>query len=161
MNKQELIIYEMKEISLYDLEEEEVMTVANNVVKSININKLRKNITGACLKLSGVTPPGFLADAKWIALDNQKRLEIIWKMIDSFEKFEADIKNLRGKRKSWLEDKNDNFDYIFQFLLTTKDLISSIYDYGDFRAKEVEENKKQALLQKERFKMLLGGIEKK
>ena len=34
---------------------------------------------------------------------------------------------------------------------------SSIYDYGDFRAKEVEEDKKQALLQKEKFKLLLGG----
>lgn len=157
MNKQDLIIYEMKELSLYDLEEEQVMTVANNVVTSININKLRKNINGACLKLSGVAPPSFLADAKWIALDNQKRLEIIYKMLDSFEKFEADIKNLRGKRKAWLQDKNDNFDYIFQFLLNTKDLISSIYDYGDFRAKEVEEDKKQALLQKEKFKLLLGG----
>mgnify|MGYP000096115579 CR=1 FL=1 len=156
MNKQDLIIYEMKEISLYDLEEEQVMILANNLVKSINLSKLNKAVTGACRNLSGVTPPSFLADARWIALDNQKRLEIIWKMLDSFEKFEADIKNLRGKRKHWLQDINDNFDYIFQFLLNTKDLISSISEYGEFKANEVEENKKQALLQKEKFK-LLGG----
>lgn len=157
MNKQDLIIYEMKEISLYDLEDDQVMTLATNFVKSINLSKLNKAVTNACIKLSGVTPPSFLADARWIALDNQKRLEIIWKMLDSFNKFEADIKNLRGRRKNWLQDKNVNFDYIFQFLLNTKDLISSVSEYGEFKANEVEENRKQALLQKEKFKLLLGG----
>lgn len=159
MNKQELIIYEMKELSLNDLEEDQIMILANNVVKNINLNKLNKAIADACIKLSGVTPPSFLADARWIALDNQKRLEIIWKMLDSFNKLEADIKNLKGKRKNWLQDKNVNFDYIFQFLLNTKKLVSSIYEYGEFRIKEVEEDKNQALLQKEKLKLLRGNYE--
>lgn len=154
MNKQDLIIYEMKEISLDDLEEGQIMELANNLVNAININKLSKAVKEACKKLSGVTPPSFLADARWIALDNQKRLEIIWKMLDSIERVEADFKNLRGKRKNWLQKESDNFDYIFQFLLNTKELIQSIYEYGEFKAKEVEEDKKQAMLQKEKFNLL-------
>ncbi len=154
MPKQDLVIYEMKEISLYDLDEEQIMILANNLVNSISLSKLNKAVKDACIKLAGVAPPSFLADAKWIALDNQKRLEIIWEMLDSFNKVEADIKNLKGKLKKYLQDKEQDFDYIFQFLLNTKSLVTSIYEYGEFKANEVKENEKQALLQKERFKLL-------
>lgn len=133
-----LIIANMNKLELYDLETDECFKLADLIVNNININQLRKSIQKASLNLSSVTKPCFGADLKYIALDNQTRLEIIWNLLNSFELFEKDIKNIRKNKIDYYD-----YDYIFQFLLNTQKLMKSVYEYGEFKILEKVENEKQ------------------
>lgn len=93
----ELILKEMKNTDLYDLQEDEVVTLQQNIISNVNLNKMREQVETACRNLSQVTPPCFGADLKYIALDNQERLELIFKLLDGFSKFEKDVKCFRRK----------------------------------------------------------------
>ena len=52
---------------------EELEEIVQAVSDSINLSKLRRSVDNAIKILSGVGDPSFGADAKVIALDNEKR----------------------------------------------------------------------------------------
>lgn len=133
-----LIISNMNKIDLYDLSTKDIYILADTIVNNVNISQLRKSVQKASLKLSAVTKPCFGADLKYIALDNQTRLEIIWKLLNSFEMFEKDIKNIRKRKLDYYD-----YDYIYQFLSNTQNIMKAIYEYGEFKILEKEEYQKQ------------------
>lgn len=91
----ELILKEIKSLNIFDLQEDEVIAIQQNIISNVNLNKMREQVEMACRNLSQVTPPSFGADLKYIALDNQEILELIFKLLDGFSKFEKDVKCFR------------------------------------------------------------------
>ena len=100
---------------------------------------MREQVETACRDLSQVTPPSFGADLRYIALDNQERLELIFKLLDGFSKFEKDVKCFRKNKYNC----NNNYEHIFNFLLSTQDLVNAVLDHSNFKIKEWEENNRQ------------------
>lgn len=135
----ELILQEIKNMELSDLQEEEVIALQQNIISNVNLNKMREQVESACRNLSQVTPPRDGADLRYIALDNQERLELIFKLLDSFTMFEKDVKLFRRNKNNC----NNNYEYIFSFLLRTQDLVNAVIDHSDFKVKEWEENNRQ------------------
>lgn len=135
----ELILQEMKSVDLFDLQEEQVIALQQNIVSKVNLNKMREQVESACKNLSQVTPPRDGADLRYIALDNQERLELIFKLLNSFTMFEQNVKCFRRNKSN----SNNNYEYIFDFLLGTQDLVNAVLDHSDFKIKEWEENNKQ------------------
>lgn len=133
-----LIISNMNKLDLYDLSVEDTYILADTIVNNFNVSQLKKSIQKASLNLSAVTKPCFGADLKYIALDNQTRLEIIWKLLNSFELFEKDIKNIKKRKLNYYE-----YDYVFQFLSNTQKIMQAVYEYGEFKVLEKEENQTQ------------------
>ena len=135
----ELILQEIKNMELSDLQEEEVIALQQNIISNVNLNKMREQVEGACRNLSQVTPPRVGADLRYIALDNQERLELIFKLLDSYNRFERDVKSFRRNKNNC----NSNYEHIYNFLLSTQDMINAVLDHSDFKIKEWEENNRQ------------------
>ena len=135
----ELILQKMKDIELSDLEEEQILTLQQNIISNVNLNKMREQVELACRNLSQVTPPRIGADLKYIALDNQERLELIFKLLDSYNRFERDVRSFRRNKNNC----NSNYEHIYNFLLTTQDMINAVLQHSDFKIKEWEENNRQ------------------
>lgn len=148
-----LIISEMKQINIYDLNDDEVRVLAANIIENINLKQLKEEVIKTCLKLTGVGSPSLGCDVKFIALDNQRRLELTHMLLSNFDLFESYVKNFKRNKSNCRE----NDDYIFNFLYKTKDLVDTIIDYGEFRLKEKEDNQKQLLAHHK--KLLSEGVD--
>lgn len=135
----DLIIKEINSVDLDNMTGEQLNELKEYIVSNINISKLNEAITKSCLNLSQVAPPSFMADAVWLALDNQKRLDIIYKLMNNFNFIKDDVKNFRKNKNNC----NDNIDYVYSFLSRTKDLVESIIEFGEFKHEEYKENIKQ------------------
>lgn len=135
----DLIIKEINNVDLCDLTEEQVIELKQNIVSNVNISKLNEAVTNACMNLSLVGPPSFMADAVYIAIDNQRRLDIIYKLINNFNLFKNDVKNFKKNKNNC----NNNYDYMFNFLSNTKDLVESVVEFGEFKQDKHKENMKQ------------------
>lgn len=138
MKRNEMVIYEVKNLDLYNLEHEQLEQITNDILTNVNMSKLEEKINQVILKLSGVGEPSFGADIKYIALDNQKRLNLIYMLSYNFNLFKADVKYLKRHKN----DTSIDSEKLLSFLFKTKDIINTILDYGEFTLKEQEEQLK-------------------
>lgn len=148
MNKNDLIIYEFNKIDILDLSEEQQLQLANEIVSNVNIKQLEEQIHDCILNLTGVGGPNWLSDAVYLALDNQKRLELVHQLLYYLDIFKSDVKYLRRIKDKYIESEK-----VYSFLLYTKDLIRTILDYGSYskedyetQIKQLEEAKKRNIL---------------
>lgn len=118
----ELILKQIQNIELSDLKDKKIIALHQNIITNINLNEIKKQVISICRNLSQVTSFSFGADLKYIAKDNQQRLELIFQLLDSLIMFEEDVKCFRKNKNNC----NDNYDYIFSFLLRTQDLANAI-----------------------------------
>lgn len=147
MEKDILVLYKAKTINLIELEGKEIEEVCEIMMKNINIKKLEEKIHDLILDLSGVAPPSFGADACYIALDNQKRLEISHQLLLYCDSVKSYFKYLKKNRKqSDLEQKYD-------FLVYLQKLAENILEYGKYKEddiktqiQQIEDGKKQQKL---------------
>lgn len=150
MNKNEIIIYEMNSLDICDLTSDQIDTLATNILNNVNIKQLEEKVHEVILKLSGVGEPTWDADMNYIALDNQKRLSLIYMLMYNMDLFKADVKNLKANK---LGCRNDE-EKVFNFISRTKDLIESIVNYGEFSAKEQAEQQKYLADINKNYKLL-------
>lgn len=136
--KFELISKNINKLSIYDLTDEQIEDVTSNILDNVSISKLEEKVQEVILKLSGVGEPCFGADLKFIALDNQKRLNLIHSLTYNFNIFKANYKNLKKNKYRCREDS----DKVFNFLINTQDIIKVIIEYAEFNHKEKLENQK-------------------
>ena len=137
MNK-DMIIYEVNNVDLYDLNSNQLKELKNEIINNINISKLERKINEVTLKLSGVAGPSLDGDIKYIALDNQERLNLIYMLNYNLNCFKSDVKYLR----KYKDDISIDDEKIFMFLLKTKDMVETIINYGEFTVKEKQEQQK-------------------
>ena len=55
------------------------------------------------------------------------------------EQFEKDVKCFRRNKNNC----NNNYEYVFNFLLGTQDLVNAVLDHSNFKIKEWEEKNRQ------------------
>lgn len=140
MNKNDLIIYEFHQLDILDLTEEQQLQLAQDLISDVNISQLEDKIHECILKLSSVGGPSFGADAVYIALDNQKRLELVHQLLYYLDIFKSDVKHLKKEFKKYNYIDGEK---IYGFLYYTKDLINTIYDYSEYRKEDIETQLKQ------------------
>lgn len=138
-NNQEILLKLSNEDMLYELETDEIKELSKFILDNINLKALERAITKATLKLSGVSGPSFMADAKWLALDNQKRLELIYMLTNNFQLLKADLSNYRKNKF----DLKDNPEGLLNFILNTREILKTVQKYQEFRIEEKVENQKQ------------------
>lgn len=138
-NNQEILLKLSNEDMLYELETDEIKELSKFISDNINLKALERAITKATLKLSGVSGPSFMADAKWLALDNQKRLELIYMLTNNFQSLKADLSNYRKNKF----DLKDNPEGLLNFILNTREILKTVQKYQEFRIEEKVENQKQ------------------
>ena len=136
--KFELILKNTNELSIYGLTDKQIEDVTWNILDNVSISKLEEKVQEVILKLSGVGEPSFGADIKFIALDNQKRLNLIYNLTYNFNIFKANYKNLKKNKYRCREDS----DKVFNFLINTQDIIKVIIEYAEFNYNEKLENQK-------------------
>lgn len=147
MNENKLIIFnknsalsisEFMNLDLYDLEYNQIEIIKNEIVKNIKLDKLQDAIEKAILDLSRVGEPSLGADVKFIALDNQKRLNLICMLQDSLRNFRETTKNFKRNKL----DCNNNSEAVFNYVLKLKEILQNVIDYGNFKIEEYNENMK-------------------
>ena len=131
-----LLIKLSKINDLDSLEENQIYEVVEIISNTINITGLKRSINNVCMKLSRVGPPCYNADMEYLALDNQKRLELIFSLLDSCTKIEANVKNFRRNKFNCRE----NIDYLYKFIVDTTDTLKTIEKYKTFKIQEYKEN---------------------
>ena len=55
----ELILKEIKSLNIFDLQEDEVIAIQQNIISNVNLNKMREQVEMSCRNLSQVTPPSY------------------------------------------------------------------------------------------------------
>lgn len=133
----DLIIRKINNIDIYDLEEEQIFELKDTIVKNVNLKQLRESVNKAVLNLSGVGDPTWNADLNFIALDNQKRLNIIYMLISNLEMFEISVSNIKKNRYGCAVDSEQSL----RFLGITKDLVDTIIKFGEFKIDEAYQSK--------------------
>ena len=138
-SNQEILLKLSNDDLLYSMETPEIKELSKYISDNINLKALERAITKATLNLSGVGGPGFMADAKWLAMDNQKRLELIYMLTNNFQLFKGNLTNYRRNKL----DLQNNTEGLLRFILTLKDLFKTTIDFQDFKLEEHKENMKQ------------------
>lgn len=133
----DLIIRKINNIDIYDLEDEQIFELKDTIVKNVNLKQLRESVNKAVLNLSGVGDPTWNADLNFIALDNQKRLNIIYMLISNLEMFEISVSNIKKNRYGCAMDSEQSL----RFLGITKDLVNTVIKFGEFKMDEAYQNK--------------------
>lgn len=146
-SNQEILLKLSNDDLLYSMEAPEIKELSKYISDNINLKALERAITKATLNLSGVAGPSFMADAKWIALDNQKRLELVYMLTNNFQLLKSDLNNFR-RNKSNLQE---NTEGLFGFILNTKDLLETIQKYQEFKVEEAIDNQKQLMENKKKL----------
>lgn len=131
-----LAFIENKDLTTMDTPQ--LLEISQQISNSISLTKLRRSIDNAIKILSGVGDPSFGADLEFIALDNQQRLNLIWMLLDRYNKIEANIKNFKKNKQNC----KDNSDFLYKFIEETKEILETVTKYGQFRYKEKIEDQK-------------------
>ena len=131
-----LAFIENKDLATMDTPQ--LLEISQQISNSISLTKLRRSIDNAIKVLSGVGDPSFGADLEFIALDNQQRLNLIWMLLDRYNKIEANIKNFKKNKQNC----KDNSDFLYKFIEETKEILETVTKYGQFRYKEKIEDQK-------------------
>lgn len=143
-----ITLSEVTELDIID--DKQVYELAGTITTSINLSALRKSIDNACMQLSQVGSPSFGADVKYIALDNQARLDLAYKLLYTYNLIETDVKNFRKNKLRCRE----NSEYLLNFIYNTIDTLKTAKEYQEFRLQEKQENMKYL---EETKKKLLGN----
>ena len=143
-----MTLSEVTELDIID--DKQVYELAETITTSINLSALRKGIDNACMQLSQVGHPSFGADVKYLTLDNQARLDLVYKLLYTYNLIEADVKNFRKNKLRCRE----NSEYLLNFIYNTIDTLKKSKEYQEFRLQEKQENQKYL---EETNKKLLGN----
>lgn len=117
----------------YYINSNELKFLIEDITKSVKLKSLKKVIDKICMNLSSVGEPVWYADAKDIAWDNQKRLTTIYMLLDTYEKIEIDLKNIKKNKDGCME----NEDYLCSFISRIKDLFKLEEKFKEIKKKEI------------------------
>lgn len=117
----------------YEIETKELQEVTVELSGTVKLKSLKRAVDNICKNLASCGEPTWYADAKDIAWDNQKRLTTIYRLLDTYEMLEKDVKNLKKNKNNCIE----NSDYLYSFLLRIKELMGLEQEFKKIKLKEV------------------------
>lgn len=157
MKKQDMILYEMKNLDICELEKEQLEFVVDTLIDNIKLSDLEKKIHEVTLQLSHVGPAKFGAEMKPLFLEDETRLNLIYMLNSSFDNFKASFKYMKKHRLDYDTDS----EQLVSLIMRLKDVVDTIYNYGEFTLEQKQEQEKYLLEQhKEWVKLMEEKIEK-
>ena len=138
VTKNDMIIYEVNQLDITDLTDEQLNYVTDVITDNINIKELEDKIHECILNLTGVGGPNFGADATYIALDNQKRLELVHQLLYYLDIVKGYTQNFKKhKRKNTYIDSEQRISFL------VKDFVNTIWNYGEYKEFDKQEQIRQ------------------
>lgn len=118
----------MQELKLHTLEEKEITHYKRELLRVVYIPKLEEQIKELILKISNIEDT---------TEDTQKRLNLIYSLLSNMEEFKNQTRNIKRD----INQCNDDYSYIYNYLQTTQYLIKAMN-----KAKEYKPSKQPATI---------------
>lgn len=115
MNKNDTVLSNLIQLDITKLKDEELNKTAQTVAKMLNINGLRRKINTALLQIIEMSNT---------IVDNNKKLEIIKKLLQGQKTIEQHTRNFRRKNTIKTETKD-----IKNFITVTTETLTAIKNY--------------------------------
>lgn len=115
MNKNDLVLSNLVQLDISKLDEKELNKTAQTIAKTLNINGLRRNINTALFQIIEMSNT---------IVDNNKKLELVKKLLQSQKVIETNVRNFRRKSIIATEPKD-----IKNFITTTVETLTAIKNY--------------------------------
>lgn len=115
MNKNDTVLSNLIQLDITKLKDEELNKTAQTVAKMLNVNGLRRNVNTALFQIIEMSNT---------IVDNNKKLEIIKKLLQGQKTIEQHTKNFRRKNITKTETKD-----IKDFITITVETLTGIKNY--------------------------------
>ncbi len=115
MNKNDTVLSNLVQLDITKLKDEELTKTAQTIAKTLNINGLRRNINTALFQIIEMSNT---------IVDNNKKLEIVRKLLIGQRTIEQHTRNFRRKNTIKTETKD-----IKNFITTTVETLTAIKNY--------------------------------
>ena len=115
MNKNDIVLSNLVQLDITKLKDEELNKTAQTIAKTLNINGLRRNINTALFQIIEMSAT---------IVDNNKKLEIIKKLLQEQKTIEQHTRNFKRKNTIKTETKD-----IKNFITTTVETLTAIKNY--------------------------------
>ena len=139
MTKENELIIRSSAINVYELSQTELKELAVEISHKINISKFRSKIMKVIMDLSHVGSPNLCSNAREIAIDDEKRLELIYQLTYNLSIFEGWVNNVRKNKYDCIND----YDAMCEMLLKIQDLMRTVIKYSDFKKSEIQKIQSQ------------------
>ena len=139
MTKENELIIRSSAINVYELSQTELKELAVEISHKINISKFRSKIMKVIMDLSHVGSPNLCSNTREIAIDDEKRLELIYQLTYNLSIFEGWVNNVRKNKYDCIND----YDAMCEMLLKTQDLMRTVIKYSDFKKSEIQKIQSQ------------------
>lgn len=154
MKKTDMILYEMNNLDIYEMTSEQLEFVTDTILDGIKISDLEDKIHQVTLQLSHIGPAKFGSELKPLFLEDEARLNLIYLLNYNFDNFKADFKYIKKHRL----DEDIDGERLFSFIMKLKDVVGTVYEYGEFT---IQQQKEQAKYLEEQHKEWVKLMEAK
>lgn len=139
MTKENELIIRTSATNVFELSQAELTELAVEISHKINISKFRSKIMNVIMDLSRVGSPNLYSNAREIAIEDEKRLELIYQLTYNLSLFEGWVNNVRKNKYDCI----DNQEAMCEMLLKTQDLMRTVIKYSDFKKNEIQKIQSQ------------------
>ena len=139
MTKENELIIRASATNVYELSQTELQELAVEIFHKINISKFRSKIMKVIMDLSHVSSPNLCSNAREIAIEDEKRLELIYQLTYNLSIFEGWVNNVRKNKYDCI----NNYDAMCEMLLKTQDLMRTVIKYSNFKKSEIQKIQSQ------------------
>lgn len=139
MTKENELIIRASATNVYELSQTELQELAVEISHKINISKFRSKIMKVIMDLSHVGSPNLCSNAREIAIEDEKRLELIYQLTYNLSIFEGWVNNVRKNKYDCI----NNYDAMCEMLLKTQDLMRTVIKYSNFKKSEIQKIQSQ------------------
>lgn len=139
MTKENELIIRTSATNVYELSQTELQELAVEISHKINISKFRGKIMKVIMDLSHVSSPNLCSNAREIAIEDEKRLELIYQLTYNLSIFEGWVNNVRKNKYDCI----NNYDAMCEMLLKTQDLMRTVIKYSNFKKSEIQKIQSQ------------------
>lgn len=138
MKKTDMILYEMNNLDIYEMTDEQIKFVTDTILDNIKLSDLEDKIHKVTLQLSHIGPAKLGAELKPLFLEDEARLNLIYLLNYNFDNFKADFKYIKRHRL----DADIDGERLFSFITKLKDVVEIVYKYGEFTIQQKQEEMK-------------------
>lgn len=157
MKKQDMILYEMKNLDVCELEKEQLEFVVDNIIDNVKISDLEKKIHEVTLQLAHIGPAKFGVEMKPLFMEDETRLNLIYMLNSNFDNFKASYKYMKRHRFDYDIDS----EQLLNLIMRLKDVVDTIYNYGEFTLEQRQEQEKYMIEQHKEWVKLMEEINRK
>lgn len=154
MRKQDRFLCEIKNINI-DMDiisSEQLNSLVDTVISSLKLSDLENKVHEVTMNLAQVGPAKFGASIKPLLIEDETRLNLIYMLNYNFDNFKASYNYIKKHRD------NTDTEQLLSLIYKLKELVDTVFEYGNFTIQQkAEQDKYLALLKEQDIKHLGGG----